>query len=92
MFVKTSEELGYSGGHMALTLDTSVLGVNDSGWTVTGEIHEDYFEWVNEFEAHHPDFGRVWGDFENEVYADSKEAFEHFYENHSPCEWDYWDI
>ena len=94
MFTKTGKELGYDGdgGHMAFTLNPSDLGENTSGWTIKGDVHEDYFEWVNEFEAFHPDFGRVWGDFENEVYADSEEAFEHFYENHPPEYWDYWDI
>ena len=77
---------------MAFTLHPSELGENASGWVISGEIHEDYYEWVNEFEAIHPDLGRVWGNFENVVYADSQEAFEHFYKNHTPSEWDYWDI
>jgi len=92
MFKKTCDEFGYSGGHMALTLCPSVLGENASGWTIQGDIHEDYYEWVNEFEAFHPFFGKVWGNFEDEVYADSEEAFEDFYKNHPPNEWDYWDI
>jgi len=92
MFTKTCEELGYSGGHMALTLCPSELGENASGWNIQGAIHEDYYEWVNEFEAVHSFFGKVWGDFESEVYADSEEAFEDFYKNHPPQEWDYWDI
>jgi hypothetical protein len=93
MFVKNAVDLGYcSDGHMALTLDPSDLGVNESGWTIVGEVIEDYFEWVNYFEASHPDFGRVWGNFEDEVYADSEEGFNHFYNNHTPREWDYWDI
>lgn len=92
MYSKTGEDLGYSGGHMALTLNPWEIGEHASGWVISGVIHEDYFEWVNEFEAVHPDFGRVWGDFEEVVYADSEEAFEHFYKNHPPNEWDYWDI
>lgn len=92
MYSKNGEDLGYSGGHMAFTLDPSELGEHASGWVISGEIHEDWYEWVNEFEATHPDFGRVWGNFEEVVYADSEEAFEHFYKNHPPNEWDYWDI
>ena len=92
MFVMTSKELGYRGGHMALTLNPSELGVNESGWTIVGEVVEDWYEWVNEFEAYHPDFGWVRGNFEDEVTADSKQAFDHFYEHHPPSEWDYWDI
>ena len=63
-----------------------------SGWTISGEMHEDYYRWVNEFNAQHPDFGAVWGNFEDKVYADSEEAFEHFYKNHPPQDWDYGDI
>jgi hypothetical protein len=92
MFVKTSKELGYCGGRMALTLSPSELGVNDSGWKIEGEVHEDYYEWVNEFEAFHLDFGRVWGDFQGEVYADSEVGFEDFFKNHPPEEWDIQDI
>lgn len=63
-----------------------------SGWTITGEVHEDYYYWVNEFSATHPVYGFVNGDFESKVYASSKEAYEHFVENHPPEEWDYHDI
>lgn len=65
---------------------------HDDGWTVSGKIHEDYYYWVNYFEAEHPTHGKVWGDFESEVYADSEEGFEHFYKNHTPEAWDYGDI
>lgn len=57
-----------------------------------GCVHEDYFEWVNEFEAHHPSFGRVWGDFESEVFADSEAGYDAFVEHHAPNQWDYHDI
>lgn len=63
-----------------------------SGWTIKAQTQEDYYVWVNEFEAIHPVFGRVWGDFENEVFADSEEAFVDFYKNHTPEQWDYQDI
>lgn len=78
-------------GHMANTLPPEAIGANDSGWTVTGEIHEDWFEWVNEFEARKGKM-RVWGDFEKVVYATSKKAYDDFVAHHSPQEWDYWDI
>lgn len=87
----------------ALTLDVSSvseLRVEDGthsrthadGWTVSGEVHEDYFTWVNEFEASHPVHGFVWGDFESLVFATSEEAFQHFHANHPPSAWDYGDI
>jgi len=65
---------------------------HSDGWTITGDIHEDYYVWVNAFEAVHPKYGRVWGDFEHEVYADSEEAYNLFVTNYPPEEWDYWDI
>lgn len=76
----------------ALTLNPSDLGTHKDGWTVKGEVIEDYYEWVNEFEAHHLFYGKVWGDFEDTVYADSEEGFKDFYEKHTPEEWDYQDI
>jgi len=79
-------------GHMANTLPPEYPGVNISGWVIKGEIHNDWYDWVNEFEAEHPIYGKVWGDFENEVFADSEEGINNFIENHPPEEWDYHDI
>jgi hypothetical protein len=62
------------------------------GWTIRGEVKEDWYCWVNDFEASHPQFGRVWGNFESEVHADSEEAFADFYAKHPPRAWDYGDI
>jgi hypothetical protein len=76
----------------ALTLSPSDIGTHNDGWTITGKIHEDYYEWVNEFKAYHSTFGNVWGDFEDRVYADSEEGFQDFYENHKPEALDYMDI
>ena len=65
---------------------------HDDGWTIEGEIREDYFTWINEFSATHKKYGKVWGDFENEVFAESEEGFNDFYKNHEPSAWDYGDI
>lgn len=94
----------YSDGG-ALTLDPSEVsgdgciqyGIvqeknHPDGWIIRGEIHDDYYQWVNKFEAIHPIYGRVWGDFEEEVFADSEDGYAHFYENHKPYAWDYADI
>jgi len=62
------------------------------GWTITGIVHEDYYTWVNDFEASHDEYGRVKGNFEGSVFADSEEGFKDFYENHTPEAWDYYDI
>jgi hypothetical protein len=47
---------------------------------------------VSDFEAFHPVFGRVWGNFEDVVYADSNEAYDAFFQAHTPNTWDYQDI
>lgn len=65
---------------------------HDNGWTITGEIQEDYYVWVNEFTAIHPKYGKVWGNFEGIVYADSEEGFNNFYNYFQPQVWDYYDI
>ena len=90
-------------GHQALTLNTSEVTDSDaesgehtkthpSGWTITGEIYEDYYKWVNDFVATHPQFGTVRGNFEVDVDATSEAAFVHFWKHHEPMAWDYWDI
>lgn len=79
--------------HQARTLTPGDLGFHEkSGWTVTGDICEDYYEWVNDFEATHPVYGKIEGDFETEVTAESQKALDHFLEHHPYDEWDYWDI
>jgi hypothetical protein len=65
---------------------------HDDGWTITGQIHEDYYLWVNDFEAIHPTFGKVSGNFESVVTADTEEGFADFYSKHTPEAWDYGDI
>jgi hypothetical protein len=92
----------HSGGG-ALTLNSEEVSEADvecgthsrthaSGWTITGDVRNDYYVWVNDFKAEHPTLGRVEGDFEVEVRATSEEAFKHFWENHEPAAWDYHDI
>lgn len=79
-------------GHQAYTLGPEDLGEHESGWAITGDVQEDYYRWVNEFEAIHPKYGKVYGDFETVVYAESEEALEHFIKHHPPEYWDYYDI
>lgn len=62
------------------------------GWAITGEVREDYYYWVNEFQASHPVHGKVWGNYEREVHAETAEGFEDFYARHPPHSWDYGDI
>lgn len=78
--------------HMARTLDPSDLGYQDSGWIIEGEVMEDWYEWVNDFEAFHPDYGVVSGNYETSITGYSQEAVDHFMKHHPAYEWDYWDI
>ena len=93
---KFSIDFDSSGG--ALTLPLSYVSEGEdskthkNGWTISGDVHEDYYLWVNKFEAVHPELGKVWGNFEDEVYADSEVGYQDFYENFPPEEWDYQDI
>jgi len=87
MYLKTFE----SGG-MAHTLSPSDLGPNKSGWVIVGEVHEDYFEWVNDFKAQHSRHGIVKGNYESSIEATSEQAFQHFNKYHPAQIWDYMDI
>lgn len=81
----------------ALTLDPSCLGKHEDGWEVIGNIHEDYYKWVNSFVAYNhcsDTWNEQWvaGDFESEVYASSQEAYDDFIYKYPPEAWDYMDI
>lgn len=79
-------------GTEARTLCPTCIGDNDSGWTIEGEIHEDYYEWVNNFKAVHAKYGMVSGDYETQVFSTSKEGYKHFNQHHPYEKWDYMDI
>lgn len=79
-------------GSLAFTLKPEYIGKNDSGWTIIGNVHEDYLEWINEFVAFHPEYHIVAGNFEKIILYTSEEGLTHFMENHPPQEWDYHDI
>ena len=90
--ISADEIVAQFGHSSACTLDPGYIGDNDSGWTITGEVHTDHYSWVNEFKATHPKLGEVYGDFEAEVFASSKQAYDHFVKHHEPDCWDYQDI
>jgi len=79
------------GSSEARTLCPSFIGNNKSGWNIKGEVHEDYYEWVNYFVANHPIYGVIKGDFEGFILA-SSQALKHFLEHHHFEVWDYYDI
>ncbi len=76
----------------AITLSLSILGANSSGWVIEGEVIEDYYRWVNDFKAEHIFYGKVWGNFEKEVHADSQAGYDAFVTAHPAEVWDYDDI
>jgi hypothetical protein len=93
MFVLDEQDLKYQfKTFSACTLHPSELGLNESGWLIEGDVIKDYYEWVNEFKASHPEYGVVYGDFETNITATSREAYDHFVKHHTPFVWDYHDI
>lgn len=98
---KFGEDFTSEGGALTLpaesvTADGAREGLHTrthaSGWTISGVVREDWYEWVNDFKASHPTFGEVSGNFEETVEADTEEGFAHFWANHTPNAWDYYDI
>jgi len=89
---KAGKDYKYDFSHFALTLEPHFLGKNDSGWEIQGEIKEDYYEWINYFEAKHPKYGKLFGDFEDKIFAENEKSYQHFIKHHKPTSWDYWDI
>jgi hypothetical protein len=65
---------------------------HESGWTICAEIKEDWFEWIDDFEASHPIYGKLYGTFEYEVFYETDDALDHFMKHHPFEEWDYYDI
>lgn len=92
-FKKFSNPYPMSAHYSANTLKESDLGTHSNGWTVSGKLQEDYYTWVNYFEASHPEYGTVRGDFEEDILeATSKLALDKFCEEFAPEAWDYEDI
>ena len=65
---------------------------HESGWTISGDLHNEFYVWIEKFKACHPKYGRVFGNFEKIVEADSEEGFKHFWKYHPPEAWDYGDV
>lgn len=83
----------------ALTLWPSYIGKHEDGWEIIGDTCRDYYEWVSKFVAYkHTDslngFHAEWvaGDFEEEIYASSQEAYDEFVKLYPPEQWNYGDI
>jgi hypothetical protein len=72
-----------------ISLNPLYLGKHVDGWEIAGLIHnEDWFYAVGAFEAKHPEFGVVYGDFEKTVKATSAKGFFEFIAAYPPIVWD----
>jgi len=78
--------------HCAFVLDKDDLTTHESGWTIEGEVKDDGLLWVEEFTATHSLYGKVWGDYDEKLHADSKIGLKHFIKNHPPKLFDFWEI
>lgn len=70
----------------ARTLKASYYGRHNNGWTVKGTIRHNI--WINDFEAFKGSM-KVYGNFENIVYATSKKAYDEFIKLFPYVEWNY---
>ena len=71
--------------------------VHGDGWTISGDLCDDCYQWVEEFEATHPELGSVATKRAEEnaaqtATATSPEAWKHFVERHRVFVFDYGDI
>ncbi len=57
---------------------------DNHGWTITGSIETDsrHYSWLCEFDASHPQYGHVWGNLNDYIYATSVNAYETFIKTH----------
>jgi len=63
-----------------------------SGWTISGEVHEDYYTWVEEFSAKHDKYGEIIGNFNDFILVESEESLKHFLKHHPYEDWELKDI
>lgn len=62
------------------------------GWTISAIIEYDYYVWIESFRAYHPKYGKIYGDLNNLIKAESIEAYEHFIKYHPIKKFDLHDI
>lgn len=69
--------------HFSLDFPIEELGKPYKGWTVYAPVNEDYYSWIESFEAYKNDEWVV-GDFDYIVYSSSKAAFDDFTRHFRP--------
>jgi hypothetical protein len=93
MFVKDYSNVPNVHGGDARTLSSSIVTRTDTDWIVNATVHEDYYEWINDFSAYNKKTGEiVAGNFESIVIASSEKTLNDFLNCFPYEEWDYWDI
>lgn len=66
-----------------------------NGWTISGQIVEDYVSWVPFITAFHKNYGIIYGDFSEEIIVVSNnpdKTLFNFLDNNMPLVWTSWDI
>jgi hypothetical protein len=75
---------------LAMTYDTWVANriytkQHNNGWIISATITNDgKNKWIDHFEARHPKYGTVVGDFNKQVVSKTKPAFEDFVKSFLP--------
>lgn len=64
-----------------INTDNIFIKKHKDGWIIVGIMENDWYSWVIDFHAFHPDFGDVWR-VKNHIFADSKLGYENFIKNH----------
>jgi hypothetical protein len=77
--------------HFSLDFPIEELEKPYKGWTVYAPVHEDYYSWIESFEAYKNDEWVI-GDFNYIVYSSSKAAFDDFTRHFRPTIFNSGDI
>jgi hypothetical protein len=91
-YVCTLPKSSVLGGNVLERNGDNYSTLHDSGWLIKAKLHEDCYEWVEDFLAIHEVFGFVEGNFNEMVVASSKKAYEEFTKEFNPNTWDIRDI
>jgi hypothetical protein len=104
----TKEYMNYVGEHLSITFNPWDISnkkkleyykqysrTHKNGWTISGQIEEDWVSWVSFITAFHKSYGIIYGHFSEEIIVVSDnpdEALFHFLDNNTPLVWNSWDI
>lgn len=86
--VKLETDPDYERGHL-------YVKTHDNGWTVSAEIQADYYTWISNLTAEHPEYGTVQMNGADQIFtASSMQAYDQFDSAFGKWfqQWDYQDI